>query len=71
MCLPLIVTYAAVEKGMELKGEQKVSFGRTMMQAQELLQLAKRHVSGKATLNSEEIKPVALTIIKLCLSESI
>ena len=40
------------------------------MQALELLQLAKRHVSG-LMLDSGEIKLVALAIIKLRLSESI
>ena len=41
MCTLQIVTYMIVEKGMENKGEQmrkKVNFGRTMMQAVELLQ---------------------------------
>ena len=47
-----------------------------MMQVLELLQLAKRHVSGwsnqqEATLNDEEIKPIALTIIESRLSEDI
>ena len=50
--LPLIVTCVIVEKGMEHKGEQKVS---SMMQALELLRLAKMYIT---TLNSEEIKPV-------------
>ena len=49
----------------------KVSFGRTMMKALELLHLAKRHVSGRTTLNSEEIKPVAIAIIEFRLSEDI
>jgi len=44
--VPQIVTYAVRDKGMEYKGEKKVSFGRTMMQALELLRLAKRHISG-------------------------
>ena len=39
-----------------------------MMQALKLLQLVKRHSSG---LNNEEIKPVALAIIELPLSEGI
>ena len=39
-----------------------------MVQALELLQLAKRH---EATLNSEEIKSVVIAIIKLRLSEGI
>jgi len=45
-----------------------VSFGKIMMQALELLRLAKRHISRQATLNSEEIKPVALANIELRLS---
>ena len=53
---------------MEHKGEQS-SFGKTMMQALKLLRLMKRHVSrDEATLISEEIKPVAITIIELPLS---
>jgi len=47
---------------------KKVSFGSTMIQALELLRLVKRHVFG---LNSEEIKPGAIAIIELRLSESI
>ena len=43
-----IVTYAVVEKGMEYKGKQKVSFGRTRMQALELLQMVERHVSERS-----------------------
>ena len=39
-----------------------------MMQALELLRLAKMYIK---TLNSEEIKPVAIAIIKLHLSEGI
>jgi len=43
-----------------------------MMQALELLQLVKRHISqDEATLNSEEIKAVAIAIIKLRLFEGI
>ena len=49
----------------------KLSFGRTMMQAMELLQLAKGTSLDEATLNSEEIKPVAIAIIELRLSERI
>ena len=55
---------------MEYKGEKKVSFGITMMQALDLLQLAKRHVSRRSDI--EEIKPTAIAInIKLRLSEGI
>jgi len=35
-----------------------------MMQALELLRLAKRNVSGEAMLNSEETKLVAIAIIE-------
>ena len=42
-----------------------------MMQAMELLQLAKRTSSDEATLYSEESKSVAIAIIELCLSECI
>ena len=55
----------------ERNGEQrrtKISFGRTMMRALKLQRLAKR---DEATLNSEEIKPVALVVIELHLSEGI
>jgi len=45
-----------------------VNFG---MQALELLQLAKGMSLDEATLNSEEIKPVAIAIIELRLSEGI
>jgi len=60
MRIPQLVTYVAVEKGKKTK----VNFGKTMMQALELLWLA-------ATVYSEEIKPVALAIIELCFSEGI
>ena len=43
-----------------------------MMQALKLLRLVKRHIPrDEAMLSSEEIKPVAVAIIKLCLSEGI
>ena len=42
-----------------------------MMWALELLWLAKGTSRDEATLNSEEIKPVAVAIIELRLSESI
>jgi len=41
------------------------------MQALELLQLMKGTSRDKAILNSEEIKPVTITIIELCLSDGI
>jgi len=68
----LIVTYACGKE--ERNGTQrriKVSFGRAMMQALKLLQLVKWHIPwDEAMLSCEEIKPVAVTIIKLCLSVS-
>jgi len=45
-----------------------VSFGRTMMQALELLQLVKRHVYRRSDI---EQKAVPIAIIKLRLSEGI
>ena len=48
-----------------------ISFGRAMMQALELLRLVKGHISDEVTLSSEEIKAVAIAIIKLRLPESI
>ena len=41
------------------------------MQALELLRLAKRTSPDEVTLNSKEIKPVAIAIIELRLSEGI
>ena len=49
----------------------KVNFSRTMMLALELLQWRKGTSPDEATLNSEEIKPVAIAIIELRLSEGI
>ena len=43
----------------------KISFGRTMMQALELLQLAKRHVSGRSNID------VTIAIIELRFSVGI
>ena len=61
MRVPHIVTYTVKEKGMEY----------TMMQALELLGLAKRHVSGRSDIEQWRIKPVAIAIIELSLSEGI
>jgi len=41
-----IVTYPAVEKRMEHKGEQRQSLVEPQCKALELLQLVKRHISG-------------------------
>ena len=48
-----VATYMVVEKGMEHKGEQrkiKISFGTNMMQALDLLQLAKRNISRRSNI---------------------
>ena len=42
-----------------------------MMQALELLHLVKGTFKDETTLNSAKIKPVALAVIELCLSEGI
>ena len=55
-------------------GEQwrtKVRLGRTMMRGLELRRLAKGTTRDKTTLNSEEIKLIALAVIELRLSEGI
>ena len=51
------------------KRRTKVSFGRTMIRASQLQRLAKKaHLEMKS---SEEIKPIALAVIELCMSEGI
>ena len=55
--------YAAVEKGMELKGEQNHDASTGVAAVDKKVCLA--------TVNSKEIKPVALVIIKLHFSEGI
>jgi len=50
----------------------KVSFDQTMMQALELLQLAKNTTWDEATLNSEKIKPIASSLSSYaCLKTSV
>ena len=49
----------------------KVSFDRTMIRELERQRLAKGTSWDEATLNSEEIKPIALAVIELRLSEGI
>ena len=49
----------------------KVSFGGTMLQALSCCSWQKGMSRDDATLNSEEIKPVAITVIELRLSEAI
>jgi len=45
--------------------------GSTMMLAMWLLWLAKRHILDEVMLSSEKIKPIALSIVELCLAEGI
>jgi len=51
MCVLQIITYVAVDKEMELKGEKRyISFGKTMMQALELMQLVKKCISRRSNI---------------------
>jgi len=43
----------------------KVSFGKTMMQTLELLQLAKRHVLQQSDIKQYKIKSIASVVIEL------
>ena len=52
----------------ENNGSTKENTGSIMMQALLLLQLVKRHILDEAMLICEEIKPVALAVLELCLS---
>ena len=50
----------------------KVSFGRTMMRALGLQQLAKRLISGRIDIEQcEDIKPITLAVMELRLFEAI
>ena len=49
--------------------DTKEDIGKSMKNALYILRYAKRHIQAEATLNSEKIKPVALVVIKLRLSE--
>jgi len=64
--------YSSGERNQEQR-KTKVSFGSTTIWALELQRSVKRHIASrdKAMLNSEEIKPIALAVIELCLSEGI
>ena len=48
--VPQIIIYAAKGQRNVVQRKTLVSFGRTMMQGLELLQLAKRHVSGQSNV---------------------
>ena len=51
--------------------DTKEKIGKSMKNALDILWYAKRNVSAEVTSNSEKIKPVALDIIELRLSEVI
>jgi len=69
MHIPQIVTYTVREKGMEYKREQRWA----LMQALELLQLAKRHISGQSDVEQwkNQACSYGIAIIELRLSERI
>ena len=71
MCVPQIITYVVKEKGMEYKGEQKWALVEPWFKHWSCCGWWKGTSPDEATLNSEEIKPVARAIIKLRLSEGI
>ena len=48
-----------------------MSFGRTIMQKLELLRLAKEQVLGQRDFEQCKMKPIALAVIELPLSEGI
>ena len=51
--------------------DTKEDTGMSMKNALYILRYAKDTSQAEATSNSEKIKPVALTVIELCLSEGI
>ena len=51
--------------------DTKEDTGKSMKNTLYVLRYAKRHLQAEATLNSEKIKPIALAIVKLHLSEDI
>ena len=51
--------------------DTKEDTGKSMKNALYVLRYSKRHLSGKATSNSEKINPIALPVIELRLSEGI
>jgi len=71
MRISQIVTYAVREKGLEYKGEQRWALVEPWCKHWSCCGWWKRRSLDEATLNSEEIKPVAIAIIELCLSEGI
>jgi len=71
MCVPQIVIYMAVEKGMEYKGEQRCGLVEPWCKHCNCCGWWKNTSPDEVMLNSEEIKPVAIAIIELHLSEGI
>ena len=71
MHVPQIVTYAVKEKGMEYKGEQRWALVEPWCKQWSCCGCQKGTSPDEATLNIEEINPVAIAIIELRLSERI
>ena len=66
-----IVAFAAVEKGMEYKGEQRCASVKPRCKHWSCSDWRKDIPQDKATSKSAKIKPIALVVIKLHLSEGI
>jgi len=69
--IPQIVTYAVREKGMEYKGEQRWALVEPWCKHWSYCSWQKGTSPDEATLNSEEIKSLAIARIELRLSEGI
>jgi len=69
--VPQIVTYTVREKGMEYKGEQRLALVEPWCKQWSCCSWWKGTPPDEAMLNSKEIKPVAIAIIELRLSERI
>jgi len=63
--------YGSGERNGKKKRRTKVSYDRSTMRTLELQRLAKGPSRDETMLNSEKIKPIALVIIELRLSEGI
>ena len=51
--------------------DTKEDTGKSILNALYVLRYTKRHLSGQSDINSEKIKPIALAVIKLRLSDGI
>jgi len=69
--IPQIVTYEVREKRMEYIGEQRWALVEPRYKHWSCCSWQKDTSPEEAALNSQEIKPVAMAIIELCLSEGI